>query len=127
MFFLVASGLAALVIGAQQASPSLGLAASRFARALRPALPGRILLFLTAIWIGLATYVVPLQIGSGRLALPRLTAMGFWTYLIGGGCLIVSYLDGQVNGLGITQSSPDRRPSRAAPTAPPSCGSSASG
>ncbi len=110
LFFLVVSGLAALVIGAQQASPSLGLSASRFARVYGLHSQASVLLFLTAIWIGLATYVVPLQIGSGRLALPRLTAMGFWTYLIGGGCLIVSYIDGQVNGLGITQSSPIAAP-----------------
>ncbi|MDQ1392319.1 MAG: cytochrome c oxidase subunit [Acidimicrobiaceae bacterium] len=106
LFFLVASGLSALVIGAQQASPSLGLAVSRFDRLYGLHSQSGILLFLTAIWIGLATYVVPLQVGAGRLALPRLSAMGFWTYLIGGATLLVSYLTGQVNGLGITQSSP---------------------
>ncbi len=105
LFFLVVSGLAALLIGAQQASPSLGLSASRFARIYGLHSQSGVLLFLTAIWIGLATYVVPLQIGSGRLALPRLSALGFWTYLIGGGCFVVSYLDGEVNGLGLSQSS----------------------
>jgi cytochrome c oxidase subunit I+III len=106
LFFLVASGIAALVVGAQQASPSLGVAASRFQRLYGLHSQSGVLLFLTAIWIGLATYVVPLQIGAGRLALPRLTAMGFWVYLFGGGCFLVSYLAGQVNGLGLTQSTP---------------------
>ncbi|MDQ1364562.1 MAG: cytochrome c oxidase subunit [Acidimicrobiaceae bacterium] len=106
LFFLVASGVSALVIGAQQASPSLGLSVSRFDRLYGLHSQSGVLLFLTAIWIGLATYVVPLQIGAGRLALPRLSAMGFWTYLIGGVTLLVSYLTGQVNGLGITQSTP---------------------
>src|SRR6202023_695162 len=64
------------------------------------------LLFLTAIWLGLATYVVPLQIGAGRLATPRLLATGFWLYLMGGGCFIASYVVGNVNGTGITQSAP---------------------
>lgn len=104
--FLVASGVAALVVAAQQASPSLGLAGSRFARLYGLHTQSGVLLFLTAIWIGLATYVVPLQIGAGRLALPRLSALGFWLYLIGGGCFLVSYLMGEVNGLGITQSTP---------------------
>jgi cytochrome c oxidase subunit 1 len=106
LLFLVASGIAALVIGAKQASPSLGLAASRFDRLYGLHSQSGVLLFLSAIWIGLATYVVPLQIGAGRLALPRLTAMGFWVYLFGGVCFLVSYLTGQVNGLGITQSTP---------------------
>jgi heme/copper-type cytochrome/quinol oxidase subunit 1 len=106
LFFLVASGVAALVIGAQQASPSLGLSASRFERLYGLHSQGAVLLFLTAMWIGLATYVVPLQIGAGRLALPRLTAMGFWIYLFGGACFLVSYLVGQVNGVGLTQSTP---------------------
>ncbi|MDQ6614287.1 MAG: cbb3-type cytochrome c oxidase subunit I, partial [Actinomycetota bacterium] len=105
-FFLVASGVAALVIDAQQVSPSLGLAASRLARLYGLHSQSGVLLFLTAIWIGVATYIVPLQIGAGRLALPRLTAMGFWTYLIGGVCFLVSYLAGQVNGFGLTQSTP---------------------
>jgi heme/copper-type cytochrome/quinol oxidase subunit 1 len=106
--FLVVSGVAALFIGAKQASPGLSLAASRFARLYGLHAQSGVLLFLTAIWIGLATYVVPLQVGAGRLALPRLSALGFWTYLIGGLCFLASYLvssSGQLN-LGITQSSP---------------------
>jgi len=106
LFFLLASGIAAIVISAQAASPSLGVAASKVARLYGLHAQSGVLLFLTAIWIGLATYVVPLQIGSGRLALPRLTATGFWLYLIGGVLFLVSYLKGQVNGLGITQSTP---------------------
>jgi cytochrome c oxidase subunit 1 len=104
--FLLATGAAALVIGAKQASPGLGLADSTFARLYGLHSQGAILLFLTAIWIGLATYVVPLQVGAGRLALARVSAMGFWVYLFGGALFIVSYVQGQVNGLGITQSTP---------------------
>ena len=103
--FLLASGAVALVVGAQQASPSLGLAGNQFARLYGLHTQSAILLFLTAIWIGLATYVVPLQVGAGRLALPRLSALGFWMYLIGGVCFFVSYVMGQVNGLGLTQPS----------------------
>jgi cytochrome c oxidase subunit I len=106
LLFLIASGAAALVAGAKQASPGLSLSAGRFERLYGLHTQSAILLFLTAMWIGLATYVVPLQIGAGRLALPRLTALGFWIYFFGGICFLVSYLQGQVNGLGITQSTP---------------------
>ena len=110
LMFVVAGGVIGLIIGAKQVSPSFNLASDRWLRLYGLHTQMSILLFLTAIWIGLATYVVPLQIGAGRLALPRLLATGFWTYLVGGGCLVASYIDGAVNtsgGLGgITQSHP---------------------
>jgi cytochrome c oxidase subunit I len=99
-------GVLGLVVGAQQVSPSIGLATDRWLRLYSLHTMVAILLFLTAIWIGLATYVVPLQIGSGRLATPRLLATGFWLYLIGGGCFVASYIVGPVNGGGIVQSEP---------------------
>ena len=34
---------------------------------------------IPALWIGIATYVVPLQIGATRLALPRLHNLSLWT------------------------------------------------
>ena len=110
LFFLVVSGVVALIVGLQQASPGLGLSASRFERLYGLHAQGAVFLFLTPIWIGLATYVVPLQVGAGRLALPRLTAMGFWTYVFGGVCFLVSYLMGQVNGFGLTQTVPIASP-----------------
>lgn len=104
--FVVAGGGLGLVIGAKQVSPGLGLAADHWVRLYSMHTMVSVLLFVTAIWLGLATYVVPLQIGAGRLAAPRLLATGFWMYLIGGGCFIASYIVGNVNGTGITQSVP---------------------
>src|SRR5204863_6094047 len=63
-------------------------------------------LFLAPAWVGLATYLVPLQIGSGRLALPRLHALSLWLYVAGGGILVAAYIDGVPNGLGITAANP---------------------
>ena len=77
--FAVASGVLGLIIGAKQASPSLNLAADRWVRLYALHTQMSVLLFLTALWMGLAVYVVPLQIGSGRLAVPRLLATGLWT------------------------------------------------
>ena len=104
--FAVASGVLGLIIGAKQASPSLNLAADRWVRLYALHTQMSVLLFLTALWMGLAVYVVPLQIGSGRLAVPRLLATGLWTYLAGGGCFVASYLIGQPTGAGITQPTP---------------------
>ncbi|MHB8467043.1 MAG: cytochrome c oxidase subunit I [Acidimicrobiales bacterium] len=63
-------------------------------------------LFLPGLWIGLATYLVPLQIGSRRLAFPRLAALAFWGYFGGGALLLGSYAVGRPVGLGILSSSP---------------------
>jgi cytochrome c oxidase subunit 1 len=104
--FLVAAGVVGLVIGAKQTAPGFNLAADRWLRLYSLHTTSSVLLFLTAIWFGLATYVVPLQIGAGRLALPRLHALGFWLYLVGGGCLIASYISGPINGVGLTSSTP---------------------
>src|SRR6516162_5148746 len=59
--FAIASGVLGLVIGAKQVAPSLNLAADRWVRLYGLHTQMSVLLFLTALWIGLATYVVPLQ------------------------------------------------------------------
>jgi cytochrome c oxidase subunit I len=106
LVFVVVGGVLGLVIGAKQVSPGLSLATDRWVRLYSMHTTVSVLLFLTAIWLGLATYVVPLQIGSGRLAAPRLLATGFWLYLAGGGCFVASYIIGNVNGTGITSPVP---------------------
>jgi cytochrome c oxidase subunit 1 len=47
---------------------------------------------IPALWIGLATYVMPLQIGATRLALPRLHNLALWTYAVGGALTTVGFL-----------------------------------
>lgn len=41
------------------------------------------------LWLGIATVVVPLQIGTNRLAFPKLSAVALWTY-IGGAILVIA-------------------------------------
>jgi cytochrome c oxidase subunit 1 len=43
-----------------------------------------LLLFGTPMAIGLANYLVPLQIGAADMAFPRLNALSFWLFLFGG-------------------------------------------
>lgn len=63
-------------------------------------------LFLPGLWIGLATYLVPLQIGARRLAFPRLGALAFWSYAGGGSLLLGSYAVGRPVAAGIMSSTP---------------------
>jgi cytochrome c oxidase subunit 1 len=106
LLFIVGGSVLGLIIGAQQAAPGLGLTSQAWLRLYGLHTQMTVLLFLTPIWIGLATYVVPLQIGAGRVALPRLLAMGFWLYLVGGGMFVASFIVGPVNGGTIVSSSP---------------------
>src|SRR6202011_452760 len=42
------------------------------------------------------------QVGAGRLALPRLSSLALWLYVMGGGLLVASYIVGAPHGIGIT-------------------------
>ncbi|MDP9071219.1 MAG: cbb3-type cytochrome c oxidase subunit I [Actinomycetota bacterium] len=64
------------------------------------------LLFLAPAWVGLATYLVPLQIGSAGLAFPRLQAFALWLFLLGGALLVTAYVVGPPAGLGLTTGTP---------------------
>ncbi len=56
-------------------------------------------LFLLPLTVGVATAIVPLQVGSATVAFPRAAAAAAWTYLIGGGLLVGSFvIDGGPNG-----------------------------
>ncbi len=57
---------------------------------------------IPALWIGLATYVLPLQIGTTRLALPRLHNLALWTCAAGGVLATIGYVADRprISGLG---------------------------
>lgn len=74
------------------------------------------LLGLAPLWVGLATYVVPLQLGAPRLALPRLHAFSLWLFLVGGGLVIASYAMGPPTGLGLSVVTPPVAPEGGAST-----------
>jgi heme/copper-type cytochrome/quinol oxidase subunit 1 len=59
------------------------------------------LVFVVAIplVIGLATCVVPLQVGANTVAFPRAAALAFWGWLLGSGLLVAAYaIDGGAHG-----------------------------
>lgn len=56
---------------------------------------GVVFLAVVPLWLGLATYLVPLQVGAHSIAFPRAAAAGYWGYLLGAGLLLGSYaIDG---------------------------------
>ncbi len=60
---------------------------------------GGVLLFAIPLLLGLATCVVPLQVGANTVAFPRAAAGAFWGWLIGSGLLIAAYaIDGGPGG-----------------------------
>jgi heme/copper-type cytochrome/quinol oxidase subunit 1 len=50
-----------------------------------------VFLFALPLFLGLAIYLVPLQVGASTIAFPRTAAMSFWTWLLGAILLIVAY------------------------------------
>ena len=83
--FLVAGVVMALLMRAQLATPEAEILGERTYRQLFT-LHGvfSVFLFLLPMWLGLASAIVPLQVGAARLAFPRLHAMSFWLFLTGG-------------------------------------------
>ncbi len=53
-----------------------------------------ILWVLSPLAIGLANYFIPLQIGARDLAFPRVNALSYWFYLLGGVGMILSFFIG---------------------------------
>ncbi|HVE47230.1 MAG TPA: cbb3-type cytochrome c oxidase subunit I [Acidimicrobiales bacterium] len=106
LVFLVVGGAVGMVLRAELLSEGSGVAGDEFRRLFSMHVTVSTMLFLAPAWVGLATYLVPLQIGSGRLAFARLHAFSFWLFLLGGGLLIASYVVGPPEGLGLVSSVP---------------------
>src|SRR4051812_20362855 len=103
LLFLLVGGVLALVLRGQLAEGDI-VTGANYGRLFNMHATVMTMLFLAPAWAGLATYVVPLQIGSGRLALPRLHTLALWLYVAGGGVLVAAYIVGTPAGLGLTES-----------------------
>ncbi|WP_316013312.1 cytochrome c oxidase subunit I [Roseobacter sp. HKCCA0434] len=94
-FFFAVAGVLAMLIRAQLASPrSEFLGPEGYAQVFT--MHGTIMMFLFAIPLfeGMAVYLLPKLLGSRDLAYPRLTAYGFWCYILGGSMLIFALVAG---------------------------------
>lgn len=60
---------------------------------------GLVLLVAVPLFLGLATYIVPLQVGASTVAFPRASAAALWGWLLSSGVLIVANcIDGGLDG-----------------------------
>jgi len=58
------------------------------------AMHGTIMVFLGVVPLAVGAfgnYLVPLMLGSGRMAFPRLNAASYWCYFVGGGLMLASF------------------------------------
>ena len=94
LVFLVVSGGVGAALGAERLKPETYnlLSKNNFAQALSLHGVAGVFLFALPILIGLGTIVVPRQLGAHTIAFPRAAAAAYWTYLIGGSIVVVSYL-----------------------------------
>ena len=100
--FLLIGGALAGIIRVELAEPGMQVVDEATYNSLFT-IHGSVMVFLFAVPFGfaLANYLVPLQIGAPDLAFPRLNALSYWLYLIGGIVMLAGFLtDGGAAGFG---------------------------
>ncbi|HEX4902409.1 MAG TPA: cbb3-type cytochrome c oxidase subunit I [Acidimicrobiales bacterium] len=93
--YLLVAGVAGALVGVEKIdTEGLGdvLDADVFAQTYSLHAVAGTFLFLFPLFLGLATSVVPAQVGAPTIAFPRAAAAAYWTYLAAGGVLIASFL-----------------------------------
>ncbi len=93
--FLVVGGIEALIMRWQLAAPGQHVVDPTIYAQLFT-MHGITMIFLMAIpmLVGIANFIVPLQIGAHDVAFPRLNALSFWLSLLGGLLLYFSFVAG---------------------------------
>jgi cytochrome c oxidase subunit 1 len=99
--FCLVGTVIAILMELQLSSKGASITGSQYDRLFNLHATVTSLLFLPLLFTGLATYLVPLQIGARRLAFPRVQALAFWGTVFGGLLLLSSYTFGKPNGWGI--------------------------
>jgi cytochrome c oxidase subunit 1 len=100
LLFLLVGGVLGALVGAERLDSGADLLKHGvFAQVYTLHAEAGVLLFAIPFFLGLATYLVPLQVGSPEVAFPRGSATAYWGYLVSGGLLVASYLaDGGITG-----------------------------
>jgi cytochrome c oxidase subunit 1 len=92
VFFFFAGGVMALLMRAQLATPNESfLTRQRYDQVMT--MHGTTMVFLVVVPIlaGFGNYLVPLMIGARDMAFPRLNALSYWLYALGGLILMLSF------------------------------------
>ena len=93
LLFLLAGGVLVALLGIEGTSKGFAIFDSSSAlQASTLSTEALVLLFLAPLFLGIATFVVPLQVGSPEIAFPRGSATAYWLYLVSAGILVASYL-----------------------------------
>ncbi len=91
-FFLLA-GAMALAIRGELAQPGLQmLTLEQYNQLFTMHGSIMLLLFATALFVGFANFLMPLQIGSPDVAFPRLNMLGYWMYFFGSLIVLFGFL-----------------------------------
>lgn len=95
IIFLILGGIQALMMRTQLAQPELDLISTELFQQLF-SMHGTTMVFLFAVPIfeGVAMYLIPLMVGARDMSMPRLSAFGYWLYLIAGVTLFTSFFLG---------------------------------
>ena len=90
LFFFVLGGILAVLMRAQLATPNETLLTKGSYNEVLT-MHGTTMIFLVVVPIlaGFGNYLVPLMIGARDVAFPRLNALSYWLYLLGGIVLLV--------------------------------------
>ncbi|HKJ93194.1 MAG TPA: cytochrome c oxidase subunit I [Longimicrobiales bacterium] len=96
LIFLFIGGLEAMVIRTQLMQPDMKVVSPDFYNELFT-MHGLTMIFLVGMPIAVAmfNYIVPLQIGARDVAFPRLNALSYWVFLLGGLFLYSGFFIGQ--------------------------------
>jgi len=104
--FLAVGTIVGMVMRAELTQEGVSLVGDDYRRLFGLHATVSAMLFLSPAWIGVATHVVPLQIGAGRLAFPRLHAFALWLFVLGGATTVVAYLIEPPEGFGLSSATP---------------------
>lgn len=92
LLFLLAAGVAGGLVGVERLDPGeIDVLDDALPEILSLHATAAIFLFLVPAFLGVATAVVPLQIGASTVAFPRAAATAFWGWFLSSGVLLASY------------------------------------
>ncbi|MFF5290225.1 aa3-type cytochrome oxidase subunit I [Paractinoplanes globisporus] len=91
--FFLAGGFMALLMRAELARPGMQiLSPEQYNQLVTMHGTIMLLLFATPILFAFANFVVPIQIGAPDVSFPRLNALAYWLYLLGGTMTVAGFL-----------------------------------
>ncbi|MBI1843157.1 MAG: cbb3-type cytochrome c oxidase subunit I, partial [Actinobacteria bacterium] len=98
--FLVVGGVLGSMLGGERLESGMDIIdLGAFQQVYRLHGEVAVFLFLVPFFIGLATYLVPLQVGATEISFPRGASFAYWGYVVSGGLLLASYIaDGGLAG-----------------------------